>query len=363
VWELRTLVPRSSEQSSRHVVTLGHVPALDGLRGIAILLVLGVHAGGLIPAGFYGVDLFFVLSGFLITSLLLGEWAREGAISLLGFYRRRALRLLPALFSMLAITLTIALASGDASAPRSVAYGATYTTNIVRATGGYVDRPWAHLWSLAAEEQFYLLWPPLLLLLLVRRVSPRWIILGLGASALASTSLRMLLFLQGHESYRYYFGPDAHATPILLGCIAGIAVTYRMLVNVPALATTASLVIAPLLLTQGQVSLIGLDVTVFALASALVISRCVLHPQWWFARVVVNRPLRYLGRISYGLYLWHFPLFLVLGWLGIPASLAVATLSYHVVERPFLRRRRRPSRRESVRVAPTAVPATVPSGH
>ena len=154
---------------------LGHIPALDGIRGLGLVLVVATHAllafGGqhkeALPGGFIGLDAFFVLSGFLITSLLLGEQVRNGRISLRGFYRRRALRLLPALFLLLAVHGFYAIATNlpmnKEITSNLVVLG--YVTNWYRATGHVMALGMGHLWSLAVEEQFYFVWP----MIIVRR--------------------------------------------------------------------------------------------------------------------------------------------------------------------------------------------------
>src|SRR5258707_14914511 len=150
---------------------LGYVPALDGLRGVAILLVLGRHAFTTPVGGGYGVDLFFVLSGFLITALLLEERDKTGQVSLNGFYRRRARRLFPALAVMLTAFIAIEIVKDRAAEGfRTTLWGAFYTTNIAQAWFPHLigRPPVSVLWSLAQEEQFYLLVPLALLLLLPR---------------------------------------------------------------------------------------------------------------------------------------------------------------------------------------------------
>ena len=161
---------------------LGHLRALDGLRGIAILGVIGMHLFNEPSGGFYGVDLFFVLSGFLITTLLLEEWDKTGGVSLPGFYRRRAYRLLPALFTVLALWVIVTRAS-----PRGfeqAAAGGFYIANIVNALGSNLlgGTPLVVFWSLAQEEQFYLLWPLVLILLLKRGMPESRIAKGWSAS-------------------------------------------------------------------------------------------------------------------------------------------------------------------------------------
>jgi peptidoglycan/LPS O-acetylase OafA/YrhL len=310
------------------------VPALDALRGIAIMLVLGVHSD-LVPGGWLGVDLFFVLSGFLITSLVISEYA-SGGVSFRGFYRRRVLRLGPALVVMLA---AYALVGGDLAA---VAYGFTYVTNLVLGIGAYVPIELQHLWSLAAEEQFYLVWPPLLVLALRGRVRPRALCAVLGILALTVATYRFALMEAGADHQRLV-APDAHADPLLIGCLAGVAFSYGLVRRIP-LAAIALAPVVYLAITLGAVdrTLNGLGITIFSTAAAVILLELVLQPRWWFSRVIDRAPVRYMGRISYGLYLWHWPIIVLVGWeVGVPIAIAVAALSYRYVETPFLRKKRR----------------------
>ena len=158
----------------------GHVPALDGVRGIAIAAVVGFHFFDTPSGGGIGVDLFFVLSGFLITTLLLEEQSTTGRISLVEFYKRRGRRLLPGLGALLAAAAAVLLTGGSSVvSPRSLIGGAFYVTNIIDAFHP-IHGALQHLWTLAEEEQFYLLWPIVLLWLLRRRVSPMRLARGLA---------------------------------------------------------------------------------------------------------------------------------------------------------------------------------------
>src|SRR5438093_1585780 len=194
----------------REARRLGYRPALDGVRGIAIAIVVAFHAFGWPAAGTLGVDLFFVLSGFLITTLLLEEHARSGRIGIRAFYLRRARRLLPALFALLVPFLLIALAAvvfrGSSPSALFLGLGAalTYTSNIVVAADpSAVPAALIHLWSLGAEEQFYIVWP-LLLVVLMRRGGIGFVGVVLGAYAVASAdSVRPLVCL-GRFSYSVY---------------------------------------------------------------------------------------------------------------------------------------------------------------
>jgi peptidoglycan/LPS O-acetylase OafA/YrhL len=350
---------------------LGHVSALDAIRGIAILLVLGAHAGGLIPGGALGVDLFFVLSGFLISSLLLNEWGVDGGISLGAFYRRRALRLFPALFAMLAVfTLVVGLLAATGVVPRArfggdladVGYGLAYVLNVVLASDGrIVADPLRPLWSLAQEEQFYLVWPLLLLVLLRMRVAARTIALALAGLFAAVVCYRAALALSGAPLYRLWFAPDTHADPIVVGCLAGVAYSYGLVRRLPAWLPLVLLVPAGATVATLDANdrfLYVLPLPLFAVACAAVVIAVALDPGCHLARALDLGPLRGAGRISYGLYVWHLPIFAAFGWIaGLPLSFVVAVLSFRFIETPFLRlkdRRRRERVPARVAMAPAA---------
>lgn len=299
-----------------------------------------------------GVDLFFVLSGLLITCLLVGEWDTTQAISFRFFYRRRALRLLPALAAMLAVFL---LCTHDVT---GTAIAAGYVSNFFQATSSKLFNPaLTHLWSLAEEEQFYLLWPPVLFLFLRRRTPPRRIFMFLlGAVAVVFVE-RVSLALTGASAARMEYAPDTHADSILIGCAAGLAWTYK-LVRVPAAIAFAAL--APIALLLAFVTIKHdypyAALPAFPLASAVVMIAVLDRRNSIAYQALSWPPLRFLGRISYGLYLWHFPIYQWSGpVVGLPLSIIVACLSYRYVETPFLRRKHRP--RAHVRSAPSAAPA------
>ncbi len=371
-------------------VSLPHYGALDGLRAIAVIGVLLYHGGvSWTPGGFMGVELFFVLSGFLITSLLVSEWADRATIALGGFWARRARRLLPALFAVVfAIGLYYALAGptkaihgleGDGVSTllyfnnwHQIANGTNYF-----AASGPVS-PLQHTWSLAIEEQFYLVWP--LVVLGVLAVARRrgadarrslQVLLGLSlVGVVASAVDTALLFNGGRGLDRVYYGTDTRAAGLLIGASLAIALTIkrrwpkpksrltltparRRAVGAGAL-VALGVVGASVLLLDGSrgwlypYGLLGLDV-----AAAVLILAAVVVPGSLVGRLLATAPLRGIGMISYGLYLWHFPLFLWLDEsstglkgtqlliLRLAATLGVSLLSYVIIEQP-IRQRRRP---------------------
>jgi peptidoglycan/LPS O-acetylase OafA/YrhL len=323
---------------------LGYLPALDGLRALSIGAVLAVH-GWHFRGGQLGVDLFFVISGFLITSLLLNERSDRGSVSLRAFYRRRALRLLPALVLLLiafASYETVVLGTGWRGIA-GAAVGLSYTTNLLLIFDPQlVALHLGHLWSLATEEQFYLLWPPLLLLLL-RRFSVR----AVRRMLLAATGLvavEAILFGTGGNEWRFWVGPDTQAAPILLGCAAGIAWTHDLKRVSGRSAVIAAALLVPIWFAFNN-GAAAFAVPLFAICSARVLLYLVATPDAAAARLLSTRPLVAVGKASYGIYLWHFPLFYLAGaWLGLPLTAVVVFVSYRFVEQPFLRRKRRPDR-------------------
>ncbi len=359
---------------------LGYEPALDGVRAVAVLSVVGYHAAGVPHQGFLGVDVFFVLSGFLITTLLVQEWQAHGTISLRRFFARRALRLLPALavvlLAFLAGSVALLLAgrydgSQLAGAAESVGYGLGYVSNVVRAWHWPTTMAPAlgHLWSLAEEEQFYLVWPLALLILLRRRTRVGTLLLGLSA-VVVLVSLHRLQVTPTDPTAgtdRLYFAPDVRFDPILVGCLAGIAYSFgrlprpfRTAAGLRAMRITLPvflLLVAQLPLTT--TALYGRILFLFEPAVAALILAALLDPQCLLSRLLRAGPLVLLGRISYGVYLWHLLLFTAFGHgAGLVLTLPAAALSYRYVELPFLRRKRRLAGLRST-AAPSAVSAEI----
>ncbi len=350
-------------------VAMDHIPALDGLRGLAVAGVLLFHGGHLV-GGYLGVDLFFILSGFLITSLLLAESRTSGAVGLRGFWARRARRLLPALCGVLVGVALYCLVFADAAelvrirgdALATIGYGANW-----RAVFAHQDywtlfsapSPLEHTWSLAIEEQFYLLWPLIFVGLLAwwKRLVPAAVLVASLVLACVSSALMFLMYTPTNVS-RVYYGTDTRVTGILLGAAlaAWLAMrgpvagrVARMAVELTAVVGVAILAVAWTRLQGQSPTLYRGGLVVCGLAVVAVLAAAA-HPQLGpIARALSFQPLRALGLISYGVYLWHWPVDVVLtekrtgrgGWwlfaLQTVATLVVAVLSYRLLEQPVRR--------------------------
>ncbi|HVQ91779.1 MAG TPA: acyltransferase family protein [Mycobacteriales bacterium] len=353
---------------------LRYQPGLDGVRGLAVLAVLLYHARiSWARGGFLGVDVFFVLSGFLITRLLLAEWRRWGSIDLRRFWLRRARRLLPALFlvllavalyaSVLASAGQLATIRGDALA--TLGYVANW--RFVFAEQSYFAQydepsPLRHMWSLGIEEQFYLLFPLLLIGLLALRARRPALATIFGLGALGSAALAAALYHPGADPSRVYYGTDTRLQALLIGAAAGALFRDRRAAAGAYLSIGGRDVPLPGRRSFGLLGLAGLLVLlgtardtagwlyrggfllVALVAVAVVVAAATTGSAT--ARVLSVEPLRRLGLISYGLYLWHWPVYVVLtpsraGFDGaglvllrLAVSVALATASYQLVERP-----------------------------
>lgn len=319
------------------------LPQLDGLRGVAIALVFGVHCFGVPGGGQLGVDIFFMLSGFLITSLLLDVYSATGTVELAGFYRRRAARLLPALGVFLGVYLAVAAVKGIDGLPFA-AIGVLYVSNLVAAFGGnraMLHAGVLHLWSLAEEEQFYLLWP-LLLPLVARRKDAVRLLLGV----LAFLSIyRFALAVGGASHTRLYNGPDTHLDGLVAGAAIAFVLHRRPDFRIPPIwvAVGAPVLLEALLIREPHQSwdVFGLPFAEATIATVLL--GALTLPA--IARPLSFAPLRFLGRISYSLYLWHYTLVWAWGsphhaWAAAGLSILVACVSTLWIEEPLRRRLR-----------------------
>jgi peptidoglycan/LPS O-acetylase OafA/YrhL len=337
------------------VKRIGHVPALDGLRGIAITVVVMFHVLRWPRGGFLGVDVFFVLSGFLITTLLIQEWQVAERISLRAFYRRRALRLLPALTAMLTVftlqgLILYSLGQIDPSMFRrwwiSDLSGLLYIQNFVKAAASSNNIVGVgQLWSLGAEEQFYIVWPIVLIWLLRRGSKPRTIAIVAGSAALMVCVHRLELVLSGAPARWIFFSPTSRADPIMLGCCLGVCYAYGLfkpqLSRIVGLAAPWAVVLGgAMIFTQRGLATLFPGLLILEIATAIVLLAVMNRSSRFVSAGLSWRPLVGLGKTSYGIYVWH-DLFLGLmpPYMVIPTVLIVAMLSYEYIEKPFLRRK------------------------
>lgn len=334
-------------------------PDLDGLRALAVLAVMAVHTGvWYCSGGWMGVDVFFVLSGFLITTLLVDEQRRSGTISFRRFYQRRALRLYPA-FLAVVLSFGVLFALGIGYGPTAADYWFSVTRSIF-----YVEDFWAalghqdafhHGWSLAVEEQFYLLWPPILLLLLRRRRRPLpWVL----ASACLSWVVCAHTLSQGPSSLSAaLFLPWNRMGPLLLGAALALVLADEprapAIIRSPAgglLAAGAAVFVVAAGSHRQPYPNLAWETSAIAVTTCLVIWHLTANTRSPLRLLLASAPLRWLGRRSYAMYLIHLPL-LSLIQRYLPVSLRVqcllmvlltvafAGVSYTFVEAPFLRRK------------------------
>lgn len=321
---------------------LGRRPGLDGLRGVAIVLVLLAHV---LPhhigaAGAVGVTAFFALSGFLITALLLAENDR-GPVSLRGFYGRRARRVLPALVP--AVTVAVVIEVGLGMDPRAeVIMVVAYMSNWAMAFSAPMVLL-AHTWSLAVEEQFYLIWPGIFVLAMRRNMSSerlaRWCLIASGTSL----GLRLLLWAVGVPASFIGGATPTVADALLLGCALAAALHSGWVPTIRVWIVSGgscALIGAVLWAWSAPPEIAATTLTTLAAAPLLLVG--LRSP-----RALTGNVVRWLGRRSYGLYLWHYILVLpgnwhmwsLPVWAGLALAFVAAEASWWLVERPFLRQR------------------------
>ena len=339
--------PRPDTAAAAGATRFPYHPALDGLRAIAVVAVVAYHLGW-IRGGFLGVDLFFVLSGFLITSLLVGERERSGRVDLAAFWARRARRLLPALLLLLAVLLVVA----RASTPRADVFATlSYVANWqhIWADASYFDlyrepSPLRHAWSLGVEEQFYLVWP--LLVAVAYRIGGRRALAIACVAGIATSVLLMARWFDPDDPSRVYYGTDTRAHLLLVGAVLALLPLRRWSQRLGLLALV-SCVVAMFAVPDDLPALYRGGMVLNAVPIAVVLGAVVSRPDARLARALGVAPLRSLGRVSYGVYLWSWPVIVLVtaehtGISGAPLdALRLAVIaggtcaSYWLVERPI----------------------------
>ena len=342
---------------------------LDGLRGLAVAAVVAFHLGRL-QGGFLGVDLFFVLSGFLITSLLLREATTRGSVGLGGFWARRARRLLPALLltlvgvSMLLLWFTPEEVRARFRGEMLATLGYVANWERVASRASYWDiftqrSPLDHMWSLAIEEQFYVLWP-LAIVVLCRLAGPARLTRAVAVVAVAAGAVSLVWLAASYDPLDTnwaYFSTFTRLGPTLLGAaLAAVTLALPRRLGPPGVGWDAAAVVALGVMGWLAVDLGGTGagyyrggLMVFAVAAVVVVRAVTGGPPGRVARALSFPPLRALGIVSYGIYLWHWPVIVYatpertgfdgvdLDVLCVLATLALATLSYVLLERPVRR--------------------------
>lgn len=350
-----------------------HDPALDGLRGIAVLAVMFHHLGIFvperrpwIPGGFLGVDIFFVLSGFLITAVLLREYSKIGTISLRRFYLRRVFRLVPAYWLFLGVLFFfgwLLLSAGESSviySDHAFLNAFAYVTNWNSAYGSTAGNL-NHTWSLAIEEQFYLIWPLFLSFTLFRKWRPAAIVMTTLGVIVIIGFVRVARADAGTPIQVLYYSTESRIDSLLIGCVAGLIymwqlIPQRVFRSMPFAVLTglSIMMLAFIMVGYGyeDIETYRIFLPLFAISTAATIL--------WISEtnasgplglVLKIRPLRWTGKISYGLYLWHYLAYEVgrevfrdtslQMILGCILAFSFAATSYYLIEKRFLKLKKR----------------------
>ena len=350
----------------------GHIHGLDGLRALAIIGVLVFHLRALsLPGGYLGVDVFFVISGFLITTLLIRELRKNHRLNLKAFWTRRARRLIPALVTVVLVSVALALLAGNdllVNIERQVVGALTFSNNWLEIAAGssYFNATspqlFVNFWSLAVEEQFYLLWPLVFTVVMATTRTGRQrvgILLGLAAT---SAVLMAVLFTPGQDATRVYYGTDTHAFGLMIGAALALSAAgesanifawrwYLRSRVLLAMAGVAGLIVLMTTLTPDSAFAYRGGIVLASVCTALIIG-AFPGPKNFVQMFFDLRPLVWLGQRSYGVYMWHWPVILLLAAFGpavspdsvgswiqrgaaVVLSIALAAASYRWIENPI----------------------------
>ena len=356
-------MPRPADSETKYL------PGLDGIRAIAVAAVVGYHLGApWLPGGLLGVGVFFTLSGYLITTILISTWDRSGNLDLGHFWVRRARRLLPALIMVLIVVLVATpVLDNDVLPERGIEALAALLTvgnwTAIASDVSYFERPsgpFDHLWSLAVEEQFYLLWPLVLLLLFktLRGRLDRMAFVTLGLATI-SFLLMLLLAAPGFDNSHAYQGTDARAGGLLVGAAlamawppsqpaSNVSENRRLIVDLLGAAALVIIVAMFVLTNEYSMWLYRGGILLLSLATAVLVGAAV-QPASVVGPVLGVLPLRWIGERSYGIYLWHLPVVafmpqavlatspLVRAGVQLALIILLSALSWAVLENPIRR--------------------------
>ncbi|MFI3913847.1 acyltransferase family protein [Carnobacterium maltaromaticum] len=357
-------------EKAKRLKSSRYMSGLDGLRALAVIGVIFYHlTPHILPGGFLGVPIFFVLSGYLISDLLIQEFEQNGKISLKQFWKRRLNRLYPALVTMLILVtgwITIFERSLLLNIRNMILTSLVYLNNWWQISQGasYFDRfttpsPFVHLWSLAIEGQFYLIWPVIVVFAIVFIKRNDWIFYTFIGVSILSALLMAILYVPGADPSRVYYGTDTRAFSLLIGsALAFIWPSTKLKKNLPnagRVTLDAVGVLSLGLLIWLMVQLMDSDpftyyggIFIFSLISGILVA-VVAHPATWLAKLLSLQPLKWIGQRSYGLYLWQYPVMILyevkvgdtslhpLRHLIIQITLIIliSEASYRFVEMPF----------------------------
>lgn len=354
---------------SQSVKKKRHMNGLDGLRAIAVLGVIAYHLNlDFIPGGLLGVGIFFVLSGYLITDILLSQWREHGRIALGDFWLRRFRRLLPGMLTMTAVVMLWLLCTDSsrlASLKGDILSGVTYISNwwYIFHHVSYFESfgppsPFGHFWSLAVEEQFYLLWPLLLIAAIVLFKRKGWLVVSIVVAAELSAGAMAIMYNPDLDPSRVYYGTDTRAFALLAG--AALAVVWpsrklsgtlpamnRLVLDVSGIAALAVLIYMMLNTSEYDSFLYQGGMVIQAIAATLLVA-VLAHPSSLLARIIGAKPLRWIGERSYGIYLWHYPIIVLTSpvvntggahpvrmLLQVVATVVLASMSLKYIENPI----------------------------
>ena len=365
--------------TSRTAYPIGYIASFDGARGLMTLGVLLAHTRpALFPGAIVYMDVFFVMSGYLITSLLIAERDRRGAIDLGKFYVRRLRRLYPALIAMILMVVAIGMAVSAAHDPRftEAAVNLAYLMDYWRAFGGSGIHYTGHTWSLAVEEQFYLLWP-LAFMGLVRwhGVSRRTVII-VFAAAFGFALWRASLTYAGASGDRLYNSFDTRADALLVGCATAMLLRLVDVSCYPRLRAFLSRALPWIFLYLVVLGFFEINENLsyyyvsplFGIMPAMIALPAMAHGRRAFMHALLEHPVPvFCGRICYGLYIWHYPVFVLIAenlqpryictfLVGWPITFALAIASYYLIERHFMRTRHNDPHPPSARIRDVIAP-------